>query len=78
MVHDFSERFPQDRLRIALLQITHFSSPVMIRLKNGSFSLRLNNESQMEMQSIKVFFQTNHVVPRHQDDSRIPAYVNAR
>ena len=35
--------------------IIHFSSPVIIRFKNGSISFRFSSDSQMESRSIKFF-----------------------
>ena len=47
--------FDHDLFRKLLSYVIHFSSPVIIRLKNGLISFRFNSDSQMETRSIKFF-----------------------
>ncbi|GFV37409.1 hypothetical protein TNCV_3956561 [Trichonephila clavipes] len=53
-----SPSFDHDRFRTILSYVTYFSSPVTIRLRNGSISCRLAKVSQMEIRSI-MFFGVN-------------------
>ncbi|GFY26450.1 hypothetical protein TNCV_2877821 [Trichonephila clavipes] len=47
-----SPHFGQDRFRTLLQYGTHFSSPLSIRLRNGSISIRLVRDSQREIRPI--------------------------
>ena len=58
LVEGASPRLHHDFSRSTLLYNIYFSSPVTIRLENGSISLRFNTESQAEIRSIK-FFSVN-------------------
>ena len=65
-----------DRFRSTLLYSIHFSSPVTICFKNGTFSLRLSRESHAEIWSRR-FFRLTYVEPKHQSDSHNQAGANA-
>ena len=54
-VCEASPGFDHDIFRTLLSYIIHFSSPVIIRFKNGLISFRFSSDSQMETRSIKFF-----------------------
>ena len=54
-VYEASSGFDHDLFRTLLSYVIHFSSPVIIRFKNGLISFHFSSDSQMETRSIKFF-----------------------
>ena len=69
-------RLPHDLFRYALLYSIHFSSPVTICFKNGTFSLRFSRESHVEIRSRRLFFRLTYVETKHQSNPHNQAGAN--
>ena len=65
VVRGGSFRLPHNLFCSTLLYSIHFSSPVTICFKNGTFSLRLSRESRQKYGQ-EGFFCLTYVKPKHQ------------
>ena len=74
-VCEASPGFDHDLFRTFLSYVIHFSSPVTIRLKNGSILFRFSSDSQTETRSIN-FSLLIRVEPKYQASFGIQSYVN--
>ena len=66
--------FDHDLFCTLLSYVIHFSSPVIIRFKNGSISFRFSSDTQMELGPFNVSL-LNHMEPKYRASFGIQSYV---
>ena len=69
-------RLPHDLSHSTLLYSIHFSSPVTLCFKKGTFTLRFSRYSRWKYGQDGFFFRLTYVEPKHQSDQHNQAGAN--